>query len=675
MKLSLVHEKIIHLPVNIQIRSGQTSKTMIDHIKPDTSIKPGNDFYRYVNNNWMKENPIPAEYSNYGSFHVLHEENQEKLKNLFKELEYNIDGNKIKNKLSRFYKLGLDEQTINKKGLEPVKGQIDDLEKISHKKYIINTLANLHLMGVAPFFDVFADQDEKNSQMVITQLTQGGLGMPDRDYYLKTDESSKKIQEAYKSFIQKLFMLYGLDKNQAAKNTETIYKLEYELANASMSRLDMRDPHKTYHKKTIQNLAEDYPNLQWNTYIDLLGLKQIKVVILRQPGFFLKVDSLIASCSIDELRVYFQWNFLRSIANYVGKPFEEAYFNFYGKTLSGSEEMQARWKRVMNFTNNAMGEAVGKLYVKKHFPPEAKKRISELVENLRETLGDRINDAEWMKEQTKKKALEKLSIMKLKVGYPDKWKDYSNLDIKEDSFVLNVLRARKFNIQEEIKKIGKEADPGEWHMTPQTVNAYFNPTMNEIVFPAAILQPPFFDYKADDAVNYGGIGAVIAHEMTHGFDDKGRLYDKNGNLTNWWTKTDEKNFNNRASKLAALFNQFKPIDNININGELTLGENIADLGGVTISLKALENALRNKTNDQKINGLTSIQRFFISYANIWKQNIRDEELKKRLIIDVHSPAEFRVNGIVYNIPGFYESFNTNSKDHFYLKEKNWIKIW
>ncbi len=661
--------------MNIQPRLKQPNKTMIDHIKPDTSIKPGNDFYRYVNNNWMKENPIPAEYSNYGSFHVLHEENQERLKNLFKGLENNIDGNEEKNKLSLFYKLGLDEETINKKGLEPVKSQVDELGKTNNKDNLIKTIANLHLIGVAPFFDVFADQDEKNSQMIITQITQGGLGMPDRDYYLKTDDASKKIQEAYKNLIQKLFVLYGLEKTQARNNAETVYKIEYELANASMSRLDMRDPHKTYHKKTTQNLIEEYPNLHWNNYFELLGLNHIKEVILRQPVFFKTVDALIEDCPIEDLNVYFQWNFLRSIANYVGKPFEEAYFDFYGKTLSGSEEMQARWKRVMNFTNNAMGEAVGKLYVKKYFPPEAKKRISELVGNLRETLAARINDAEWMQEDTKEKAFEKLSTMKLKVGYPDKWKDYTNLEIKEDAFVLNVLRARKFNIQEEIKKIGKEADPGEWHMTPQTVNAYFNPTMNEIVFPAAILQPPFFDYKADDAVNYGGIGAVIAHEMTHGFDDKGRLYDKNGNLTNWWTKTDEENFNKRASKLVALFNQFKPIENNNINGELTLGENIADLGGVTISLEALKKTMDNKVNEQKINGLPPIQRFFISYANIWKQNIRNEELKKRLIIDVHSPAEYRVNGIVYNIPEFYESFNMNSNDHFYIKENNRIKIW
>lgn len=646
---------------------------MIDIENIDKNVDPGTDFYKYAIGNWLINNPIPEEYSSYGSFHVLHEENQEQLKKLFQELSNKEANNANEAKIAAFYASGMNEGRIENEGIKGLLPELEKFEEINNLEHLMKHTGYLHSIGIRPFFSLFADQDEKNSEYIIAQLCQGGLGMPDKDYYMKDDKGFQEIQLKYRILISRMFQLAGIEEKESNKIAKSIYDFEKELAINSMSRVDMRDPHKTYNKTSFAEFNEIYTDLEFEFYLKGHEIAPFEEINVRQADFFKGLINIIENTNISILRNYLKWNMLRSVSSFISSDFVNENFNFYGKVLSGSEKLQERWKRVVAATNDAMGEAIGQIYVEKHFPLTAKERITELVENIRVSMAERIEGATWMQSETKIKALDKLHAMKLKVGYPDKWIDYSDLEIRNDSFVHNILRGRRFNIKREMNKIGKKADQQEWHMYPQTVNAYYNPTMNEIVFPAAILQPPFFDYTADDAVNYGAIGSVIAHEITHGFDDKGRLYDKNGNLNEWWTDEDKENFNKEASKLVELYNIFEPISGSFINGDLTLGENIADLGGVTIALNALKKKLNGSNpNDNTITSIDSIKRFFLSYANVWKQNMRDEELRKRLLIDVHSPAEYRVNGIVYHLPDFYHAFELEANKEI---ETGMIKIW
>ncbi len=642
----------------------------------DTTVSPGEDFFRYANGSWIENNPIPDEYSRYGSFEKLSEENYEKLKTLFyKVADSDADKGSIEQKIRDFYNTGMDSTKIEKQGIVPLKAEFEKIDNLQSIKQVQNHLAYLHSRGVYPGFHIFAYADEKNSNMVIAHLMQGGLGLPDRDYYTSNDGRSKELRKAYIDHLQQMFALLGDNKEIAERNAHMVMNLETRLAHASMTRLERRDPHKTYHKMNVKKLQHMTPDFDWAFYFDGIGLENPGEFNVRQPKFFAELSDMMQDVNIEDWKAYLRWHLINSTASYLSSDFIECNFDFYGKALSGKKALRPRWKRVMNATSNALGEAVGQLYVKKYFPPAAKERMLDLVANLKLSLADRIENLDWMGAQTKKAALTKLKAMNVKIGYPDKWIDYSPLEIKTDSYVLNAMRADYFNFKRDMAKINKPVDPDEWHMYPQTVNAYYSPTRNEIVFPAAILQPPFFNMAADDAVNYGAIGVVIGHEMTHGFDDQGRQYDVNGNLRDWWTKEDAERFDKRTQVLVKQFNAFTVFDTLHVDGKLTLGENIADLGGLNVSYQALQKALKETPQPERIDGFTPAQRFFLAYAQVWRQSIRPQELQRRLKEDVHSPGRFRTNGPIANMPAFHAAFEIKPGDALYKSETERAVIW
>ncbi len=646
----------------------------------DTLVKPGDNFYKYVNGKWLEKTPVPEEYSRYGVFNELQDDNYEALRSIFEAAaaDKNAKQGSMNQKIGDFYATGMDVEKINKDGINPLNKDLKAIDNLKSKDELLKYVAHMHKMGVFPMFIIFADQDEKNSEMVIGMLNQGGLGLPDRDYYLNDDSRSKDIRTAYMDHLKKMFSLMGYEEPLAVKASETIMNIETELAKNSRTRLELRDPNKNYNKMSLEELRKIAPEIKWPEYFKDLGIENPGDINVRQPEFFKGLSDIIAKTSLDDWKTYLKWNLLNEAAAYLSKDFDEQNFHFYGMILTGQQKQRPRWKRVLGTTSSALGELVGKLYVEKYFPPEAKKRMLDMVKNLKLSLQERIQNLSWMTEPTKEKAIEKLTKMRVKIGYPDKWRDYSGLEIKRDSYIQNVMRARAFNMAYELNKIGKPVDKDEWHMNPQTINAYYNPSMNEIVFPAAILQPPFFNMYADDAVNYGAIGTIIGHEMTHGFDDQGRLYDVNGNLSNWWTPKDSAMFVQKTKVLVDQYDKYnvKMKDTtVYLNGALTLGENIADFGGITISLNAFKKTPEGQHLDEKYEGLTNLQRFFISYGQIWKQVIRPEELMKRVKEDVHSLGRFRVNGVVRNVPEFYQAFNVTQDEPLFLKENQRAVIW
>ena len=651
--------------------------TAINPKNMNLSVEPGDNFYEYANGNWLKKNPIPAKNSRYGSFDILSENNVKKLKKIFKEAAKNVKTSKDANikKIGNFYLEGMNTKKIDKKGIKPIVKYLDEIEKIKTTNELINKIAHFHTLNINPLFHVFADQDEKNSEFVILQLMQGGLGLPDRDYYLDNkDEQSRKIRLEYLKHVSKMLKLIGISKVNAKNFASIILDIETQLAEISMDKVERRDPDFTYNKMKLVDLKKQSANFNWDLYFKTIGVKDLKELNNNQPDFFKGISKLLKSIKIDDWKIYLKWNLINKTASYLNAKIEKEHFKFYGTILSGTKKMKPRWERVINASNNAMGEAIGQLYVEKHFPPQAKIKMTELVSNLKKTFKHRIGKLTWMNEETKKKAIEKLEVMNFKIGYPDKWMSYKNLVVSDESYVSNYLNANNFNFKYEMSKVNKPVDKGEWHMYPQTVNAYFNPTMNEIVFPAAILQPPFFYIDGDAAVNYGAIGMVIAHEMTHGFDDQGRKYNKNGNLDDWWTSDDAKKFAKYTNILIKQFDNYFINDNLHVNGNLTLGENISDLGGVSISLDALNNEIKNKKIN-KIYGYTQTQRFFLSYAQIWRQNIRKEELIKQVKNDPHSPAIARVNCIVANVDEFYDAFKIKQKNKCFIPNEKRAKIW
>ena len=511
--------------------------------------------------------------------------------------------------------------------------------------------------------------------MVIANTYQAGLGLPDRDYYLADDARSKEIRASYLKHMAKMFVLAGSTPEQAAKDVDVVMKIETSLAKISSARVDLRDPVKNYNKTDLAGLQKMAPGIDWKAYFEGIKLTTTNEINIGQPKFITGMAAMINTIPVSDWKVYFRWDLINSAASALSSDFDKEHFAFYGTVLSGAKEQRPRWKRMIDQTSSSLGEAVGQLYVQKFFPPEAKKRMIELVSNLKVSLGERIAGLKWMSDATKKEAEAKLAKINVKIGYPDKWIDYSNLTIGTDSYYANLKNARQFEVNRNITKIGKPVDRSEWNMTPQTVNAYYSPNMNEIVFPAAILQPPFFFMDADDAVNYGAIGMVISHEMTHGFDDQGRQYDKEGNLHDWWLADDSKNFEAKTKVLVDQYDNYKILDSLHVDGKLTLGENIADLGGMNVAYNGLQKALAGKNKDEKIDGFTPDQRFFLSYAQVWRANTRDEETMRRLKEDVHSPAETRVNAIVYNIPAFYTAFNIKPGDKRYIAPENRADIW
>jgi len=639
----------------------------------DQSVIPGNDFDTFANGGWKKLNPLPADRGRFGSFDQLAEVAENQVQDLVKTTAaVNNPTGSIPDKIATLYNSGMDTAKIEKQGLEMVTPFLKEIDQISTIDEVQLAVIRMHRYGVFPLFRIIDAADSRNSSMVIAQLTQAGMGMPDRDYYLNEDPRSVDLRAKYMTFVTTMFRLIGNDENAASQGAQKVMAIETQLAKAAMTLLERRDPNKAYNKVTTGELAKFSPAFNWTRYFADLGLGDPGSVNMRQPNFVKEISNILTTVPVDDWKIYLKWCLINETASYLSSDFEKASFDFYGKAMTGTDVMRPRWKRVLGETSGALSEALGQLYVKAYFPQSSKDRMIKLVSSLCVSLGERIKNLEWMSPETKTKALEKLATITVKIGYPDKWRDYSGLEIKDDAYVMNVLRAGKFAMDFNMNKINKPVDKGEWAMSPQTVNAYYSPDKNEIVFPAAILQSPFFFKDGDDAVNYGAIGVVIGHEMTHGFDDQGRKFDKEGNLTDWWTAEDSKRFDERTKVLVDQYNSFVVLDNLHADGQLSLGENIADLGGLNISFQAYKTA---NTQKEKIDGFTPDQRFFLAYGHIWGQNTRDKEIQRRTKEDVHSLGRFRVLGPLQNLPEFYAAFDVKAGHKMFLAPEKRAKIW
>jgi len=645
----------------------------IDPANLDISVLPGNDFDTYANGGWKKLNPLPADRGRYGSFEKLDEVAENQINDLMKvTASTNNPKGSIQDKIATLFNSGMDTVKIEKDGFQPLTPYLQEIDKISNADEVQQAITRFHQNGISPLFGIYGSADARNSSMVITQLSQGGMGMPDRDYYLKEDQRSADLRAKYGTYMTTLFKLIGYDDAVSAQNAQRIMALETQLAKSSMSRLERRDPNKTYNKVTTDELVKMSPVFNWNRLFSDMGIGNPGTINVNQPEFVKEISNMLTNTVVEDWKLYLKWNLISGAASYLSADFVKANFDFYGKAMTGTEVMRPRWKRVLGETSGSLSEALGQLYVKAYFPQEAKDRMIKLVANLKVALGERIRNLEWMSPETKQKGMDKLGAITVKIGYPDKWRDYSALEIKDDAYVLNVMRADKFNTEYNLNKINKPVDKQEWGMSPQTVNAYYSPTNNEIVFPAAILQPPFFFKDGDDAVNYGAIGVVIGHEMSHGFDDQGRKFDKEGNLTDWWMPEDAKRFDERTKVLVDQYYSFIVLDSIHADGQLCLGENIADLGGLSISHQAF---LKANTQTAAIDGFTPEQRFYLAWAHVWSQNIRDKEILRRTKEDPHSLGRFRVLGPLQNLPEFYAAFDVKPGQKMYLEPEKRAKIW
>ena len=657
-------------------QSKDAVKPAIDLANFDNTVAPGEDFYQYACGGWMAANPLTPEYARYGIFDQLDKENQEKLKSLIEELNANPqEPGSVGEKIQIVYALGMDTAKLNADGAAPVQEQIASIKGVSNMDEFSAMIAQMQKIGTRSYFGMYIDADEKNSTMNLLQFSQGGLSMGDRDYYLLDDENSVRIRTAYKEYMNKLFTLAGYSAEDAAKATEAVLALETKIAEISVDRAALRDVHKNYNKMPLKDFVKKYNFINWDVFMKEVGIKNSTEVNASQVTFFEKLTKLLKKVSLEDQKEFMVFKLLNSASNYLSDDFVNANFEFFGKTVQGREMLQPLWKRSLSVVNRTLSEALGQKYVEKYFPASSKEKMVEMVANLRVALGERIDALEWMSDETKAKAHEKLGTFIVKVGYPDKWKDYTALEIKNDSYWANMCRASEFRHNEMMEDEGKPVDRTEWGMSPQTVNAYYNPTTNEICFPAAILQPPFFNANADDAVNYGGIGVVIGHEMTHGFDDQGRNYDKDGNISAWWTPEDEAKFNERAQVLVEQYNKIIVIDTVHADGAYTLGENIADQGGLLIAHQAYMNTLKDKPAPADIDGFNHNQRFYLGYANLWAQNVRPQEILRRTKTDVHSLGKWRVNGALRNIEGFYEAFGINEGDAMWMDPAERIIIW
>lgn len=642
----------------------------------DTTVAAGTDFYEYACGGWIKNNPLKPEYARFGTFDQLLENNQEQLRVLIEELSATPhEAGSVAGKIGALYAMGLDSTKLNADGVAPIKEELAVINALATKSDVSKMVATLHKEGMAPFFALFVDADEKNSAMNIVQLYQAGIGMGDRDYYLLEDEGSAKMRDAYRAYINKLFTLAGSSPEQADAAVDAVMKIEKAIADISYGREDLRDSQKNYNKLAYEDFKQIESPLDWDVYFESMGLAGLKELDAKQINFYKDMNKALQNTTVDEQKYYLAFNLLSAAAPYLSDDFVDADFEFYGKVMSGKQEQQPRWKRSLNTVNGALGEAVGEMYVEKYFPASSKEKMLTLVGNLQTALSERINGLEWMSDTTKAKAQEKLAAFTVKIGYPDKWRDYSGLEIKDDSYWANVRRSNIFDMAYQLADVDKPVDKSRWHMNPQTVNAYYNPTTNEICFPAAILQPPFFNPDADDAVNYGAIGVVIGHEMTHGFDDQGRNYDKDGNLIDWWTAEDAVRFKERADKLVDQYDQIIVIDTLHANGRFTLGENIADHGGLLVAHQAYLNSLKGKETPAPIDGFTNEQRFFLGYATLWGQNIRPEEIRRRTKIDPHSLGKWRVNAALRNIAPFYAAFDIKEGDPMFMAPADRVVIW
>lgn len=647
----------------------------IDLANLDTTNLPGTDFYRYACGGWIKNNPLTDEYSQYGSFTVLAENNRKQIQGLIEELAATQhEAGSVAQKVGDMYKIAMDSVKLNQEGVAPIKAELDQIAALKDKKELYPLLAEMYKKGIAAYLAIYVGADEMNSNMNAVQMAQYGLSMGDRDYYLLDDEATVKIREAFKEHVKKMYQLAGFDAATAEQGMKAVMDVETRLAKAFRSRVELRDPHANYNKMAMADIKKQYAAFDWDAYLKGLDLNDVNEIIVGQPASLEASVKIIDTLPLDQQKLYLQWKLIDAAASYLNDAMKEQNFDFYSRTMSGAQEMQPRWKTAVSVVSSMLGEAVGQMYVEKYFPAAAKERMVGLVKNLQTALGERIQALEWMGDSTKVKALEKLSTFHVKIGYPDKWKDYSALEIKDDSYWANIERANLWGHAEMVAKAGKPVDKDEWLMTPQTVNAYYNPTTNEICFPAAILQPPFFDMNADDAFNYGAIGVVIGHEMTHGFDDQGRQYDKDGNLKDWWTEEDAKKFEERANVMVAFFDSIEVAPGVHANGKMTLGENIADHGGLQVAFQAFKNATAGAPLEVK-DGFTPEQRFFLAYAGVWANNIRPEAVLQMTKIDVHSLGEWRVNGALPHIGAWYDAFGITDKDPMFIPAAERVSIW
>ena len=642
----------------------------------DMSVRPGDDFYQYAGGGWLKANPMKPEYSSYGVFNDLAETNRKQIRELFENLskEKHAFGS-VGQKVADLYNMAMDSVRLNKEGAAPLQKDLDKVKAFSKKADFTAFIADQHLYKGNPFFGIGVDTDLKNSDLNVMWLSAGTSGLPDRDYYLNTDADSKKKQEAYRAYLSKIFQLSGYKKKEAEKAAKVIYNIEYQFAEAEMSRAEARDYNKLYNIYTIDMLQKNYPAIQWAKYFKLMGVKDVKQVILTEPKVMAVAQKLMSTLSEQDIKYYVAGLIIKSSTSVLSDDFVNANFDFYGRLLNGQKEQKARWKRALGFPNSLLGEAVGELYVSKYFAGESKAKMLKLIDNLRKALATRIANLTWMNDTTKINALVKLNSFTVKVGYPDKWRDYSKLTIDPaKSLYDNVAAATYVETLRNLEKFGKPVDKSEWGMTPQTVNAYYNPTTNEICFPAAILQAPFFDVNADDATNYGAIGVVIGHEMTHGFDDQGRNFNADGNMVDWWTAGDSKRFTAAAEKLAAQFDQITVVGDLKANGHLTLGENIADQGGLRISYDAFKTTQQFQEG-KDIDGFTPAQRFYLSYGRIWAEHMTEEAIYQQTKSDPHSIGRNRVNATLRNIDTWYDAFGVKEGDKMWLAPAERAIVW
>ena len=641
----------------------------------DLTVSPGEDFFEYAGGNWMKNNPLKPEYSRYGVFDDLAENNRKQLQELFAELGKTKHARgTVGQKVTDLYNQAMDSDRLNREGAAPIKQDLADVAAFK-KKDLTAFIAQTHLTLGNPFFGIGVETDLKNSDMNVMWLSAGTAGLPDRDYYLNTDADSKKIQEAYRNYLIKEFMLCGFTKKVAQRAAKTIYDIEYQFAQAKMSRAEARDYNKLYNIRTIDQLQKDYPAIQWREYFNLMGVKNIDWVILEQPKVMEVAQKLMSTLTEQQMRDYLAGQVITRATSYLGDEIYMTSFDFYGRMLSGQKEPRPRWKRAQGLPNALLGEAVGELYVERYFNQDSKDKMMRLITNLRKSLAAHIAGLTWMSDTTKVNALVKLNSFTVKIGYPDKWRDYSGLQVDPDkSLYENIKAATIYETRRNLDKHGKPVDKDEWGMTPQTVNAYYNPTTNEICFPAAILQPPFFDVNADDATNYGAIGVVIGHEMTHGFDDQGRMFDQAGNMVDWWTEGDAQRVQAAAEKLAAQFDQIVLVKDLHANGHLTLGENIADQGGLRIAYDAFRQTQQYKDGKQ-LDGFTPAQRFYLSYGRIWAENATEEAIFQQTKSDPHSIGRYRVNATLRNIDTFFEAFGIKKGDKLWLDPADRAIIW
>ena len=645
----------------------------------NTSVKAGEDFYEYACGGWMKANPLPAAYSRFGSFDRLAEDNNKRINDILKELESNTyPQGSIEQKLSDYYKLAMDSARREQDGIQPVMPLIKKLEAAKTVKQLFDVQLEMAKYGDSEFYSAGMGADEKNASQNILNVYQGGLILGEKDYYLGTDEATTKIREAYKKHIVRMFQLFGFSKGAATKKMQNVFALELALAKVSKSRTELRDPQANYNKMTLQEFNTKYPNLKLEQVMNAQGLKSqyMQEMVVGQPAFMEGADKILAKIKPAEYRDYMEWGVICSAAGYLNDEVREANFDFFGKTMSGRQQDHPLWRRATSQVQGAMGQALGRIYVQKYFPAAAKERMLKLVKNLQIALGERIAAQDWMDDSTKVNALLKLNTFYVKVGYPDKWIDMSKLTIDpKKTYYENHETVMKFWNEYYIDHTaGKPVDIEDWHMTPQTVNAYYNPTTNEICFPAGILQVPFFDMMADDAFNYGAIGVVIGHEMTHGFDDQGRQFDKDGNMHDWWKESDGKNFTERTDEYADFFSAIDVLPDLKANGRLTLGENLADHGGLQVAYAAFKNATKNNPLPV-IDGLTPDQRFFLAYAGVWAGNITEAEIRNRTKTDPHSLGRWRVNGALPHIDAWYEAFGIKEGDKMFIPREKRLQLW